>query len=150
MMRHIQGFEVLLKHNGLRYHETLVPEQRCFNWFAFYDGDDVLQGRFTHPVSQVAIHKNSIDPGAIERYNLEIRFYSEFDFYSANAVQVRVCMKEGETLQEWSTVVWKTDFTDTPLAYVLTREGLSYRHRGRKTQEAVRHIRGAPLWIPGA
>lgn len=122
-MHHIEGFEVLMKHDGLPYDETLVPRDKSL-WMTFYPENTVLQGRFNTPVSQVAIHRTSSDPRATEHFDLSICFYSVFNFYSANALQVSVCMKEGQVLKEWSTVLWKADFADGRVSYTLMRQRL--------------------------
>lgn len=122
-MRHIQGFEVLLENDGEPYVETLVPEDRSL-WLTFYDENTTLQGRFNTPISQVAINKDSTDLRATGRFDLHIWFYSNFNFHSANAVQVNVCMKEGQVLKKWSTVLWKTDFANDYFSYTLYRKGI--------------------------
>ena len=119
-MNHIQGFLVSLEQSGTPYEETYVPEDRTL-WLTYYDENTILQGRCNTSISQVAIHKTHTDPKVPELFDLNVRFYSDFNFYSANAVQISVCIKGGQVLKQWSAVLWKVDFAEDHVSYGLTR-----------------------------
>lgn len=122
-MRHIQGFEVMLEQGGLQYEESLVPEDRSL-WLSCYVENTILQGRFNTYVSQVAIHKQLANPALPELFDLGVRFYSDFNFYSANAVQLCVCINHKQVLEERKYVLWREDFVDGHVSCSLKRRGL--------------------------